>query len=140
MKEIARKLAAPRVSDWDLMTRLARYLVGRPRMVLWYRYPGDDGCIRTMTDGDWACCRRTRRSTTGGITVRGSHVLKFWAKTQAVVSLSSAEAELYEAVKATAETLGTVSLMRDLGQATKGIVMADASATLSLIRRRGRGN
>ena len=39
-------------------------------------------------------------------------------KTQALVALSSAEAELYRAVKATAEAMGAVSLFRDIGVPT----------------------
>ena len=39
-------------------------------------------------------------------------MLKFWSKTQAVVALSSAEAELGAAVKASQEVLGMMSLWK----------------------------
>ena len=42
-------------------------------------------------------------------------LLKSTSTTQAVVSLSSAEAEFYAAVKAAAAGIGCVSMMRDLG-------------------------
>ena len=71
--------------------------------------------------------------------MRGSHLIKFWSKTQAVVALSSAEAELYGAVKATSESMGIVSLFRDLGIEMSAGVFTDASATLSMIMRRGLG-
>ena len=45
----------------------------------------------------------------------GKHLLKSTSTTQAVVSLSSAEAELYTEVKAEAAGIGCVSMMRDLG-------------------------
>ena len=50
---------------------------------------------RSQTHTGWAGCKRTRRSTTEGYTVAGSHLIKMRCKTQAVVALSSAEAELY---------------------------------------------
>ena len=43
------------------------------------------------------------------------HLLKSTSTTEAVVSLSSAEAEFYEAVKAAAAGIGCVPMMRDLG-------------------------
>ena len=69
----------------------------------------------------------------------GSHLIKSWSRTQAVVALSSAEAELYGCIKATALTLGVVSLYGDLGVHTTGAVLTDASATLSRIRKKGLG-
>ena len=45
----------------------------------------------------------------------GKHLLKSTSTTQAVVSLSSAEAEFHAAVKAAAAGIGCVSMMRDLG-------------------------
>ena len=48
-----------------------------------------------------------------------------------------AEAELYGCVKATSETLGILSLYRDLGHSVSGSVLSDASATLSMIKKRG---
>ena len=52
---------------------------------------------------------------------------------------SSAESELYGAVKATSEAMGLTSMFADLGVPTKACVMTDASATLSIIRRNGLG-
>ena len=45
----------------------------------------------------------------------GKHLLKSTSTKQAVVSLSSAEAEFYAAVKAAFAGIGCVSMMRDLG-------------------------
>ena len=43
----------------------------------------------------------------------------FWSKTQAVVALSSAEAELGAPVKASQEVLGMMSLWKDVGENTR---------------------
>ena len=69
----------------------------------------------------------------------GTHIFKVWAKTQHVISLSSAEAELYAAVHGTAEALGMQSIMKDLNiNATVNVGM-DASAALGLIKPQGLG-
>ena len=62
-------------------------------------------------------------------------MLKFWSKTQAVVALSSAEAELGAAVKASQEVLGMMSLWKDIHETTQGHLMEDASAAIGVIRR-----
>ena len=47
------------------------------------------------------------RSTTGGYTVAGSHCIKMWCNAQAVVALSSAEADLYGLVESVGRSHGT---------------------------------
>ena len=48
--------------------------------------------------------------------MHGAHLIKFWSKTQGLVALSSAEAELYGCVKASAEAIGLTNLFDDLGE------------------------
>ena len=90
-------------------------------------------------DSDWAGCRGTRRSTSGGVISWGGHVLKSWATTQATVALSSAEAELYSLVKGAAQALGMMAVGRDLGVCLEARVHTDASAALGIIQRQGLG-
>ena len=119
-KECARLMATTTHQAWENMLRVGRYLKGRPRVKVWYKYQDEAQELITRSDTDWAGGRRTRRSTTGGYTSYGSHLLKSWCKTQATVALSSAEAELYGLVRASAETLGLMSLYKDLGQTVGG--------------------
>ena len=58
-----------------------------------------------------------------------------WCKTQAVVALSSAEAELYGLVRASAESMGLISMYKDLGTPMNGV--GDASAAFAIVARRG---
>ena len=67
-------------------------------------------------------------------------MLTFWSKTQAVVALSSAEAELGAAVKASQEVLRIMSLRKDVGETTWEHMMRDASAAIGVIRRMGLGH
>ena len=78
-------------------------------------------------------------SPTGGYTVAGSHLIKMWCKTQAVLALSSPEAELYRLVRASAETMGLISMYNDFGTHLSGVVLGDASAALATVARRGLG-
>ena len=63
-----------------------------------------------------------------------------WTKKQQVVSLSTAESELYAAVKTISEELGIQSLAKGLGTACGPNLQLDASATVCLVNRRGLGN
>ena len=66
--------------------------------------------------------------------MRGGHCLKVWTKKQQVVSLSSAEKELYAAVKTASEGLGVQSVAKDPGH------IAWAEPTLGRLGNDGRGS
>ena len=66
-------------------------------------------------------------------------MLKMWCRTQATVALSSAEAELYGMLRASAETIGLMSMLKDFGVEVGGSVLGDARAVLAIIARRGVG-
>ena len=55
------------------------------------------------------------------------------------MALSSGESELYASLKAVAETLGLMSMLKDLNWKVAGQVYGDASAALDIIRRTGLG-
>ena len=55
------------------------------------------------------------------------------------MALSSAEAELHAMVAASAETLGIVALMSDMGMEVEGEVFSDSTAALSIVQRQGIG-
>ena len=95
--------------------------------------------MKAYSDADWAGCKATRKSTTGGCVMVGEHAIKGWSRTQSLVALSSAESELYATLKASAEALGLIAMMRDLGYLLSGEVWGDASAALGIIHRHGLG-
>ena len=126
-------MAKPTTKDWAKLERLAKYLVHRPRAVT--KYPWQDSLkeIITYTDSDWAGCRKTRKSTSGGALTYNGCIIKTWSRTQTNIALSSAEAELYAEVKAASETLGLASMLKDLGMSCPARIMGDASAALGII-------
>ena len=90
-------------------------------------------------DTDFAGCLATRRSTSGGVALRGAHLIKYWSSTQKAVTLSAAEAEFYGLVKGTAERLGIQAWGRDLGLEMKIRMNADSAAAIAFCRRSGIG-
>ena len=139
VKEIARRMSSPKEGDMGLLRRLAKYLIGAPRAIYAYVWQSDTARLEAYVDSDWAGCKGSRRSTSGGALCRGQHLLKSWSTTQATIALSSAEAELYSLVKGAAQTLGLMALARDLGVSLEATVNTDASAALGIIQRQGLG-
>ena len=107
-------MAKPSVRDMECVKRIGRYLVGKPRAKCWFLWQ-QRGDLEACSDADWGGDRATRQSVSAGVIKRGSRCLKVWTKKQQVVALSSAERELYAAVKTASEGLGIQGLARDLG-------------------------
>ena len=69
--------------------------------------------VVVWSDADFAGCKRTRRSTSGGVVMFGNHCIKTYSQTQETIALSSGESEFYGIVKAAAMGLGMKGLMGD---------------------------
>ena len=69
----------------------------------------------------------------------GEHLIKGWSVTQAVIALSSGEAEYYGIVKGRSVGLGARSVLRDLGHKVRVCVMTDSSAAKGMASRKGLG-
>ena len=95
--------------------------------------------MQGYSDSDWAGCRITGKSTSGGVVMIGTHFIKGWARTQNHVTMSSAEAELIALVKCTQECMGIQSMLRDWGQHLTSTLYADSSAALAIAKRKGAG-
>ncbi len=96
--------------------------------------------LTTFGDSDWAGCKASRRSASGGVATLGGAFVKGWSNRQATVATSSAEAEFYASMKATVETLGLEPLMADLGWAVSDKeVLTDFNAARVMASRRGLG-
>ena len=139
VKEICRGMANPTRGDWRKLKRLGRFLIGRPRVVISYGYQSEEEPLLGFSDSDWAGCRRTARSTSGGVVMKGSHMLKSWSSTQKSITLSSGEAELIAAVKTCTEVIGITQLARDWGEEWQGEILVDSSAAIGIVHRKGNG-
>ncbi|HJM58771.1 MAG TPA: Ty1/Copia family ribonuclease HI, partial [Planctomycetota bacterium] len=137
-KEVCRYMASPTTESWKALKRLARFLAGVPRLVYVYRLQ-EIGALDVYTDTDWAGCPKTRKSTSGGCVMMGSHTVKHWSSTQASVSLSSGEAEFNGVIRGAGHGLGFQALLRDFGVDIPLRVWTDSSAAVGICSRQGLG-
>ena len=89
-KELCRAMSNPTIADAKSIARLCRFLKGLPRMV--QRVPFADHppiVINVLVDSDWAGCRKSRKSTSGGVIFFGDVAVRAWSSNQAVIALSS---------------------------------------------------
>jgi hypothetical protein len=141
-KEVCRDMARPSVGSWKKLKVLARFVLERVSVRWQFRWQEEVECVlRVFSDSDWAGCRRTRRSTSGGLIMVGAHCVKAWSSTQAPIALSSAEAEYYAMVEAATRGAGLRSMLGELGIAVLGCteLMSDSSAARCFAARRGVG-
>ena len=142
-KELCREFSQPNQKSFLRLKRLIRYLVGLPRLVFEYKFPPKGQAPATsidlFCDTDFAGCRETRRSTSGGVALINGKNVKHWAKTQSTIALSSGEAELNGIGAGIAQGLGIQSICRDLGYDYTLRVWTDATAAIGIARRRGMG-
>ena len=100
VKEASRHMSAPRSGDWDSVIRIGKYLKSHPRIIIKMPWQALPNRITTYTDSDWAGCRVSGKSTSGGAVTIGKHLVKAYSRQQRTIALSSAEAELHAMVAA----------------------------------------
>ena len=71
--------------------------------------------------------------------MHGIHLIGQWPRTQSVIPLSSAEAELNALSKAGSEALGVINYARELGIRMKPVLYSDSLAAQGILARRGSG-
>ena len=133
-------MSAPTERDRRRVNRLGKYLGGKPRVIQEFKWQSSGQELKVFTDSDWAGCTKSRKSTSAGVIMSGSHTLKFWSKTQQTLALSSGEAELMALVKGSCEAIGAQSFMEDLGHRPEEIgIYCDATAAIGMVQRAGIG-
>ena len=93
--------------------------------------------LSVYVDTDFGGCQHTRRSTSGGVALRGAHPIKHWSLTQTTITLSSGEAELGGICRGALIALGLQALFADLGIHLNIEIFTDAIAAIGICRRRG---
>ena len=147
-KERARALASPTNAGMIALRHLVRYYRTTSDLELRIqpktRTRVSEGepellSVEAYSDSDWAGCRDTRRSTSGGMIYFEGAVLSFWSRTQTTIAPSSCEAELYAINMATIEeALNVKSTIEELIKNCKtNITYTDSSSAKSITSRRG---
>ena len=139
VRELAKGLKSPTSFHWTLLKRAARYLKGVPRLVQLIPNQDSFSTIQAWSDTDHAGCVRTRKSTTGTVIQLGRSVIKATAKGQAVIALSSGEAEYYGLISTASAALGEQAMLEDWNISCPVYVNMDATTGISIGSRRGLG-
>ena len=142
VKKLATSMSKPNNANWHELKRLGRYIKGKPRAIQIFkssRLGDNNGILNAFSDSDWAGCRRSGKSTSGGCIMRGAHFLKGWSRTQQCITLSSAEAELYALLKGASQSLGLRAMAHDFGDDPTTGLYSDASAAIAISQRVGLG-
>ena len=113
-------------------------------ILVWYAAPST--CIQVArppplvvdiyVDTDFAGCKETRRSTSGGAVMAGGCLAKHWSNTQTTISLRSGKPELHGIAQGMAHSLGIPALMADMGWKRPITVRSDATAAIGIARRK----
>ena len=143
-KEACRGMAKPTVGDLRKLKKMAKYLVGRKAVVWRYEWQEEGQRLKVFTDSYWAGCRKTRKSSSGGLLMIGSHCIRAWCSTQGALALSSAEAEYYSMVEGVLRARGMQNIGREVGMdgATQSVrleLLVDSSAAKGFVSKRGSG-
>ena len=138
-KELCRHFSHPTKTGVEALKRAVRFLVGLPRLVWAFPFQTHSRKLQVYVDTDFGGCQTTRRSTSGGIAMRGQHPIKHWSLTQTTIALSSGEAELSGICRGASIALGLQSIAKDLGIILDVEILTDATAAIGICRRRGLG-
>ena len=138
-KEICRSMSNPEENDWTELKRVGRYLKGEPRLIQAFRFQTMPSIIDAFADSDFAGCINTRKSTSGGAIIFGSHCIQSWSSTQSVIALSSGEAEYYSLVNTASQSIGIRNMLLDIGFEIRINLHTDSSTAKSISLRRGVG-
>ncbi|GKC31167.1 putative ribonuclease H-like domain-containing protein, partial [Tanacetum coccineum] len=88
----ARFQVTPKTSHLHAVKRIFRYLIGQPKLGLWY--PRDSPFdLEVFSDSDYAGASLDRKSTTGGCQFLGKRLISWQCKKHTIVANSTTEAE-----------------------------------------------
>jgi len=138
-RKLSQGMSAPREGHEKMLKRVLRYLKSYPRCISLMPWQTLPTCITLLVDSDWAGCKATRKSSSGGCVMMGKHLIGHWSKMQATVALSSGEAELNAAVKGVSEIIGFKNVCDELGWPLKIEIGTDATVCKSILLRQGCG-
>ena len=113
--KLSMHLESPTVGNWMQAKRVLRYLAGTIDKGIEYPRNISNLHLWAHTDSDWAGCKRTRRSTSGYVIFLDKGPICWKSKMQAIVALSSCEAEYIALVECIKEILWLLQHFRILG-------------------------
>ena len=101
---------------------------------------GEHAVVEVFTDADWASCKDDRRSISS-CAIFGGCSLHASSRAQKIVSLSSAESEMYAAASGACDAVLVVGILKWMFDAFFQICLyLDSAAARGIINRHGVGN
>ncbi|KAD5802663.1 hypothetical protein E3N88_14023 [Mikania micrantha] len=112
--QCARYQANPKASHLIAVKRIFRYLVGKPKLGLWYP-KNSEFQLFAYSDSDFGGCNLDTKSTTGGCQYLGDRLVSWQCKKQTTVSTSTAEAEYVTASSCCSQVIWMQQQLLDYG-------------------------
>lgn len=110
---VSRALCKPTTDDWKRVKRIYRYLRGTSDVGLLYR-SNVQTTFSVFSDADHAGDEKTRRSTSGMVSINSCAAITWWSRLQHSVAISSTEAEYVAASEAANELVWLKLLFKEL--------------------------
>ena len=120
---VSKFCAQPTEAHITAVKRIFRYLGGTKDLALRYKRSKDQ--LTGYSDSDWAGDHDDRHSTSGNVFVFGNGAITWTSKKQAVVALSTSEAEYIALSAAAQEAAWLQKLFSDLLMSSQPIVMME---------------
>lgn len=117
-----RQTHKPRMYDWKVAKRVARYLKGTKTFKLAMKNTVKESNlfeITSFSDADFAADKHDRKSLTGGVILLNGMAVNWICKKQGGVSLSTMEAEFVAASEVARELLGIREMLNEFGVSIK---------------------
>jgi len=115
--------------------RILRYLKGTAHLGIKYQ-KSDNGALTGYSDADWAGDCDDRHSTTGNLFMMAGGPVSWLSKKQAIVALSTSEAEYVAVSAATQEAVWLRRLLLDLQSPPDGptVIMEDNQGAIAIAK------
>ncbi|KAL0551706.1 hypothetical protein IC582_010795 [Cucumis melo] len=110
---ISRFMRRPSRDHFGIAKRVMRYIAGTIEYGIWYSKVSDFK-LCGFTDSDWASSLDDRRSVSANVFTLGLGVITWSSKKQAIVALSSSEAEYAATTSATCQTIWLRRMLTEL--------------------------
>jgi hypothetical protein len=95
-----------------------------------YRWQ-DHSNLEAYVDSEFAGDFASRKSTSGGCIMRGTHLIKYWSTSQSVIALSTGKAELYGVVTGASHVIGLKSIAADFSVEDEKLMQAPRGGSAS---------
>ena len=112
---VCKFMHSPRISHFQIVKRILRYLKGSINLGLWFSKYSTPPTITAFSDADWAGCALDRRSTGGYCIFLGNSLISLSAKKQPMVAHSSTEAKYRSLANTASELTWICKLFVDIG-------------------------